>query len=1520
MHREPTEARGLSAAGFLVWIAQEHGMHRTLRGIGRQTLMTGALLAACVVGTPAPAAAQRPVSFTTTEGTWISLDVAPDGRTIAFELLGDVYLLPIAGGTASPILTGTAFQSQPRYSPDGTRLAFISDSTGSDNVWIAAADGSGARAVSRLPRAVMMSTAWAADGSAIYVTVLDGRSSADLWRVDVATGTSTKVIANANGPAAPLVSSPAPGVYSAHPTVDGRFIYFSSVTPRPYGSRLAASSTVMRRNLTTGRDEPVVLDEPAAMSPVLSRDGRWLVYAAQSRGRTGLRLRDMHSSAERWLAWPTQRNELESRASRDVMPGYAITPDTRAVVVAFGGKMHRIALATGADDVIPFTATYATSIAPAPTSAWRATSDSVRGRIVQQLAMAGDGRLAFSMFASLYVAAARGGVPRRVTVTEDAREFMPAWSPDGKYLAFVTWGADGGHVWKVRSTGGAPVRLSDTPAYWIDPVWSPDGRAVYALKAAVGTARTQPMPLPTNAELVRLPADGGPATTLAPAAGMRHPHFTRDTTRIWFSSPAGLGSVDRRGGDRRLHARAPVGTGPGGAPLTADVRLSPDGRQVAMLAGDRVWLQPLPSAPGTEPVPLDIRSAIDSSGPASTGMAWMPDGSRLAWMTGATMHLRATGTDSTISRSLSVTRPRARPRGSIVLRGARVITMRGNEVLENADIVVTDDHIASIGARGASALPTGVRVIDVTGKTIMPGIIDVHAHWALRRELLEPEAPSTYANLAYGVTTIRDPQASAEIFAYADLIEASGLPSPRIYSTGPGLFAETNFLSLDDARWTLRAYRDEYRTHLIKSYLVGNRQQRQWVARASRDLGLLTTTEGGADTKLDLTHAIDGFHGNEHALPNAPLHDDVVQLMARSGIHYTPTLLVSFGAALPVYRLLAQERPFDDPRLNRFFPRGELYQRTATRLLAFPAEDYNDRETSASANSILQAGGHVALGGHGEMQGLQVHWEMRLLAAGGMSAHDVLRVATINSAAAIGLDRDLGSIDVGKLADLLVLDRDPLADIRNTTSLRYVMQNGVLYNSETLDRVAPTVAALPTPWWRADEPVAVAAASFDRSAVDQVALAEMRRQQSPGLGVAVIKGDRVLMSKGYGMANLEQQIPVTDETMFESGSVGKMFTAAGIMALVEDHRIALDSSIRRYLPEAPASWQGITVRHLLSHTSGIPDYTGDAMDYRRDYTEAQLTTMAFALPLEFSPGTRWNYSNTGYVMLGVIMSRITGAPYWQYLRSRIFTPSGMTTARIISESEIVPHRASGYLPTATGFVHQNWVSPTLNTTADGSLLISVRDFVAWSAVVRERRVLTKESWAALFTPITLMSGRTHPYGFGWFLDSLNGQRVVQHGGSWQGFRNQFTRFEGSDLTVVVLANSGAFFPDVAASRIAAAVDSTLSPPPAPTVVIADRDPATTAMLGAVLGKTARGELALGDFEFVRATVVPRMSAAYARLLQPLGALTRLELLSTGVLADDRTFVYRAIYPDAVVLVNARVGPRGGLTGLSLTRQ
>lgn len=427
--------------------------------------------------------------------------------------------------------------------------------------------------------------------------------------------------------------------------------------------------------------------------------------------------------------------------------------------------------------------------------------------------------------------------------------------------------------------------------------------------------------------------------------------------------------------------------------------------------------------------------------------------------------------------------------------------------------------------------------------------------------------------------------------------------------------------------------------------------------------------------------------------------------------------------------------------------------------------------------------------------------------------------------------------------------------------------------------------------------------------------------ETPGVAVAVIRRGETLLAKGYGFANLEQQIKVTPETMFESGSLGKQFTAAGIMALVEDERLKLDDSVRTWLPDAPETWQPITLRRLLSHTSGIPDYTGDQMDYRKDHTEADLLKLAYGLTLEFKPGARWNYSNTGYVVLGCIMSKVTGSPYWEFLRKRIFDPAGMPTIRIISEAEVVPHRASGYLPTETGFRHQDWVAPKLNTTADGSMLMSLNDMIAWNEAVRNRRILKPESWALMQSAVTLNSGKSYPYGFAWFIDSAGGQVVHQHSGSWQGFRTQFTRYEGDDLAVVVLANSGASDPIAIGNDVAAIMNPSLAAPPLPSTPLSDADPAITAKVQAILGKAARGEIALEDFSFIRQTIVPRMRTALAQRMKGVNPpADRLDLLQRTDVGDDRRLVYRAFFGTRKFLVTVGITPDGGLMELQIREE
>jgi CubicO group peptidase (beta-lactamase class C family) len=341
-------------------------------------------------------------------------------------------------------------------------------------------------------------------------------------------------------------------------------------------------------------------------------------------------------------------------------------------------------------------------------------------------------------------------------------------------------------------------------------------------------------------------------------------------------------------------------------------------------------------------------------------------------------------------------------------------------------------------------------------------------------------------------------------------------------------------------------------------------------------------------------------------------------------------------------------------------------------------------------------------------------------------------------------------------------------------------------------------------------PCRVTAQEIAADRIDAYLRDEMARQQIPGLAIAVVKNGTIAIAKGYGLANVEHQVPVKPETVFQSGSVGKQFTATAVMLLVEQGRVSLDDPITKYLPEGAPRWNRIKVRHLLTHTGGTTDYPPE-FDFRRDYTEAALVKRAAAIPLAFAPGAKWAYSNIGYLLLGVLIHRVTGEFYGDFLKEKIFQPLGMTTTRIISEADIVPNRASGYRLVKGELKNQEWVSPTLNTTADGALYLSVLDLAKWDASLYTERVLRADSLKRMWTPVTLNSGTTRPYGFGWSLGDVRGHRIVQHGGAWQGFKSAIVRFPDDRLTVILLANLAATDPSKLAHGVAALVDPDLAP-------------------------------------------------------------------------------------------------------------
>ena len=435
---------------------------------------------------------------------------------------------------------------------------------------------------------------------------------------------------------------------------------------------------------------------------------------------------------------------------------------------------------------------------------------------------------------------------------------------------------------------------------------------------------------------------------------------------------------------------------------------------------------------------------------------------------------------------------------------------------------------------------------------------------------------------------------------------------------------------------------------------------------------------------------------------------------------------------------------------------------------------------------------------------------------------------------------------------------------------------------------------------------AVAGASEPPDRIDALVREEMDRQKIPGLAVAVIQGGQPLKLRGYGLANVEHQVPVKPETIFQSGSVGKQFTAAAVMSLVESGALSLDDSIRKFFPEAPRSWQNVTVRHLLTHTSGVVNYTAGTIDYRRDYTEGELVKAAYRLGLEFPPGSRWSYSNTGDLVLGALVRKVSGKFYGDLLAERVFGPLGMATARVISESDIVPNRAAGYRLLEGKLANQEWVAPMLNTTADGSLYLSLLDMVAWDKGLREGRVLKPESWAMVYTPARLTSGNPYPYGFGWRVRPVAGQTVHEHGGSWQGFRTTISRYLGSDLTVIVLANLAEAEPEKIGHKVAALVDPNLEErEPRP---LGRTDAAAEARLRTLLQQAAAGTWRPKEFVFWSS--VPAQGRHYRKLIGPLGALTRLELLQEETLGDDRVTTWDAAFGEKVLRVTLALAPDG----------
>ncbi len=1068
-----------------------------------------------------PLEVDRLVPIDLTEGSWISLDVSPDGQTLAFDYLGDLFTLPIAGGTATQITSGMAFDAQPRFSPDGDQLVFISDMDGGQNVWIMSLDGSDTTQISKGAANRAESPEWVPDGDYVVASMGNFRGGAlpkvKLFHVDGGSGVQ-------------LVSEP-DNLKMVGPAVspDGRMVWYARRTGDWDYNAQFPQYQLEAYDRETGERYPKTSRYGSGIRPTLSPDGQWLVYGTRHEDYTGLLIRDLNTSEERWLAYPVQRDDQESRATLDVLPGMSFTPDSRYLVASYGGKIWKIPTAGGDAEEIPFRVQFDLALGPrvdfdypiedTPTFTVRQIRDAVPSP---------DGRrLAFTAMDRLWVSDTDGANPERLT-DGDVSEHFPAWSPDGLWIAYATWDGTEGHLYKTRSDGnGDPARLTTESRAYFSPAWGSDDRIV-AVRGFVRAYETQGEGGSPGTEMVWVSTNpnsesGAAATLIAPTDGRSGPHFVEGSDRIHlFRRPDILVSIRWDGTDEKEHVkvRGPTLTGAQSGLTPTTIRMAPRGDQALVELQRQVYTVTVPQVGATPTINLSnpdnasfpARQLTDIGGEFPV---WGADGRTVHWSLGNAFFAydldAAQVYDDSVAAAeraevnedeeegeeegeesedteddeeesgyrasevrVRIEAPRDTPVGVSVLRGARAITMNGDEVIERADVVIRNNRIEAVGAQGSVAVPSDATVIDVSGRTIVPGFIDTHAHLRARDGLHRRDVWPYLANLAYGVTTTRDPQTgNTEVLSYADMVRTGQVLGPRIYSTGPGVFWQDGIDTAEEAKDVLSRYSDYFDTKTIKMYVAAARKGRQHIIMAARELELMPTTEGSLNIRQNLTETIDGYPGLEHSLPIYPVFDDYVKLFAETGRVYTPTLLVSYGGPWAENYYYSRENPHDDMKLRRFIPHDEVDARTLRRAQWFRSDQHIFARHAEFVRELVENGGKAGVGSHGQLQGLGYHWELWNMAAGGLGQHNALRVATIFGAEALGLDQDVGSIEPGKLADLVILEDNPLDDLRNTNTVEQVMLNGRLYDADTLNQTYPQQTPLAPLWWWDDEPTDV---------------------------------------------------------------------------------------------------------------------------------------------------------------------------------------------------------------------------------------------------------------------------------------------------------------------------------------------------------------------------------------------------------------------------------------------------------------
>ncbi len=1027
------------------------------------------------------------LTIDTSEGTWMNVDVSPDGRRIVFDLLGDIYVMPLEGtsaGAPTRVTSGPAFDMQPRFSPDGKRIAFCTDRDGLWNIWTMDDGGKDARQVSRERRWFVNSPTWSPDGVYIFARrhFVKERSAGagEVWMYHASGASDGLQVTERTGwqkdNGEPDVSP------------DGRYLYYSKdVTPGltfeynkdPNGTIYA----IMRRDLVTGQERRAVSVQGGSVTPQVSPDGKTLAYLRRVRLKSFLYLRDLESGRDRQLFGNVDKDLQEAWALHGLYPQYSWTPDGRAIVIWGEGKIWKVDVATGRGQPIPFTVKIEQTVNDALRFPQKVHPDQMPARMLRDVRVSPDGRMVvYSALGKLYVRRLPEGTPQRLTSGDDRLEFFPVFSPDGQWIVYTTWSdAEFGRVRVIRPDGGGGRDVVSRPGHYVEPSFSPDAQKIVFRHAGGDQIRGRFFSDPTGVFVV--PTAGGEPLLVRESGS--EPMFDHTGTRIYlretrnekltlFSVGVPTAESPVPGRDEIEHLRSENAT---------QYAPSPDGKWLAFEERFKTFVAPFPRTGR----PVDIGPTTQSypvqrvSRDAGFYLHWSGDSRRLYWALGPELFTRDLTRTFTFVEGgqpkpdepeakgvhIGFTVPTDKPEGSIALIGARVLTMSGLTsgpiqgtpgVIENATILIESNRIVAVGPSSSVQVPAAARRVEVRGKTIMPGIIDVHGHVGgessgLVAQLSWPLA----ANLAFGVTTTHDPSNNTEtVFTNAELIRTGAKLGPRLFSTGTILYgAETPFKAVvetyEDALSHLRRQK-AVGAFSVKSYNQQRRDARQMIVKAGRELGMMVVPEGGSLLYVNQTHVLDGHTGVEHSLPVPRIYKDTIQLFARSRSGYTPTLIVGYGGLSGEYYWYQHTNVWEHDQLLRFTPREVVDARSRRRTMA-PENDFNHILIAQGARQIVDAGGMVLLGAHGQLQGLGAHWELWMLQQGGMTNMEALRAATIDGARYLGLEADVGSLEKGKLADLVVLDRNPLDNIRNSDSVSMVMVNGRLYDAKTLNEI-----------------------------------------------------------------------------------------------------------------------------------------------------------------------------------------------------------------------------------------------------------------------------------------------------------------------------------------------------------------------------------------------------------------------------------------------------------------------------------